>query len=266
MPHVVVNGRSIYYELHGEGAETITFLNGLTMSTIGWAYQIPEFAKHFRVLVFDMCGQGQSDKPDEEIYPLTRQADDMAALLDHLGIAKTHLLGISYGGVVAQHFVTRHADRVGKLILTDTLACSDEATAAFWDAMVQAQASGGPKLRFRVMLPMTFGSPFLKLAAKAIPAFEEADGQVPWAAVKSLSEALTGFDMRPNYANFTMPTLVMVGEMDRFTPLYQARMIAAGIPGAKFRELPGVGHAPTFENPPLFNQTALPFLLGTMSD
>lgn len=266
MPQVEINGRSIYYELHGEGAETLTLLNGLTMSTIGWTPQVADFSKNYRLLLLDMCGQGQSVRPEEEVYPLTRQADDIAALLDHLGIARTHLLGISYGGVVAQHFVQRHSARVNKLVLTDTLACGDEATAAFWDSMVLAQEAGGPKLRFRVMLPMTFGSPFLKSAAAMIPAFENADGLIPWRVVKALSEALNGFDMRPHYKDFKVETLVMVGEMDRFTPPYQAKMIAEGIPGAKFRVLPGVGHAPTFENPPLFNQTVLAFLQGTMTD
>lgn len=266
MPQVDINGRSIYYEIHGEGAETLTLLNGLTMSTIGWTPQVGDFSKRYRLLLLDMCGQGQSSKPDEDIYPLARQADDVAALLDHLGIARTHILGISYGGVVAQHFVTRHREKVAKLVLTDTLAYGDEATGAFWDAMVMAQEIGGPKLRFRVMLPMTFGSPFLKAAANMIPAFEHADGLVPWSAIKALSEALDGFDMRDQYPNFDVETLVMVGEMDRFTPPYQATMIAKGIPGAKFRVLPGVGHAPTFENPPLFNQTVLSFLQGTMTD
>ncbi|MGE5386110.1 MAG: alpha/beta fold hydrolase [Betaproteobacteria bacterium] len=265
MPHVDINGRSIYYELHGEGEETLTLLNGLTMSTIGWTPQIADFSKNFRLLLLDMCGQGKSARPDEGIYPLIRQADDIAALLNHLGIARTHLLGISYGGVVAQHFVVRHREKVNKLVLTDTLACGDEATSAFWDSMVLAQEAGGPKLRFRVMLPMTFGSPFLKAAAAMIPAFEQADGLIPWPVVKALSEALNGFDMREQHKTFDVETLVMVGEMDRFTPYYQAKMIAEGIPGAKFRVLPGVGHAPTFENPPLFNQTVLSFLQGTMT-
>lgn len=264
MPHVNINGREIYYEVHGDGAEYLTLLNGLTMSTIGWAGQVPDFAKHYKVLLLDMCGQGQSAKPEEDIYPLTRQADDVAALLDHLGITRTHVLGISYGGVVAQHFVLRHRARVGKLVLTDTLACSDAATSSLWDALVMAQAAGGAGLRFRVMLPLTFGSTFMVAAAKMIPAVEAADALVPWYCVKALSEALTGFDMRPHYKDFAVETLVMVGEEDRFTPPYQARMIADAIPGAKHRILAGVGHAPTFENPKQFNQTALSFLLGNM--
>jgi len=72
--------------------------------------------------------------------------------------------------------------------------------------------------------------------------------------------------MRPHYANFAIETLVLVGDEDRFTPPYQARIIAAGIPGAKLRTLPGVGHASTFENPPLVNQTVLSFLQGKLAD
>jgi len=266
MPLATINGREIYYEQHGEGEEWITLLNGVTMNTAGWMLQVPDFAKHFRVLLLDFCGQGKSAMPQEASYPLERQSDDLAALLDHLGIARTHVLGISYGGVVAQQFVLRHRARVNKLVLVDTLACSDAVTAALWESLVQAQAAGGHHLRFVTMLPMAFGSRFLEIAAKMIPAMEASESQVPWHAVTALSEALRGLDMRPHYPGFNVETLVMVGDEDRFTPPYQARMIANGIPGAKLRILPGVGHASTFENPPLVNQTALSFLLGTMTD
>jgi pimeloyl-ACP methyl ester carboxylesterase len=102
MPHIDLGDIKYYYELHGEGAETITILNGLTMSTAAWVAQLKDFSPHFRVLLLDMRGQGQTERTDEACYPLPRQADDLARLLDKLGIAKTHLFALSYGGIVAQ--------------------------------------------------------------------------------------------------------------------------------------------------------------------
>ena len=165
MPHIDLGDIKYYYELHGEGAETITILNGLTMSTVAWAAQLKDFAPHFRVLLLDLRGQGQTERTDEEKYPLQRQADDLARLLEKLGIARTHLFALSYGGIVAQYFALSHPERLGRMVLADTIAWSDEVNLALHDGIVKAWDAGGSKLRFRVMLPITFGANFLKLAA-----------------------------------------------------------------------------------------------------
>lgn len=266
MPYAQIDGRRIYYELHGNvqdnGGECVTFLNGLTMSTQGWNSQLDEFARHFRVVLLDMCGQGQSDKPTEEMYPLERQADDVAALLDQLGIAQTHVLGISYGGMVGQIFALRHAQRLLRLVLSDTLAWSDEVNASLGLALEAAQNAGGAPLRFKLMKAITFGSAFLRRAPKVVDMVEESDARLPWPAVLSLMRPVGAFDMRPRHAEIQAPTLVMVGAEDRFTPLYQAKIVAAGIPSARLEVLPEVGHAPMLENPRLFNSLARDFLLG----
>lgn len=260
MPYAQIDGRNIYYELHGEGNECLTFLNGLTMSTQGWNSQVGEFSRHFRVLLLDMCGQGRSDKPAEEIYPLERQCDDVAALLTQLGIARTHVLGISYGGMVAQLFALRHADRLQRLVLSDTLAWSDEANAALGAALEAAQNAGGPPLRFKLMKAITFGSSFLRRAPKVVDMVEASDAALPWSAVVSLMRPVGSFDLRSRHGEISAPTLVLVGAEDRFTPLYQAQTVAAGIPGARLEILPEVGHAPMLENPRLFNALAADFL------
>ena len=82
MPHIDLGDIKYYCELHGEGAQTITILNGLTMSTAAWAAALKDFTPHFRVLLLDMRGQGQTERTDEACYPLPRQADDLARLLD----------------------------------------------------------------------------------------------------------------------------------------------------------------------------------------
>ena len=263
MPHANINGRNIYYELHGEGADIVTVLNGLTMSTVAWGALVKDFAPHTRVLLLDLCGQGQSDRPDEPIYPLARQAGDVAGLLDHLGIAKTNLIGLSYGGVVAQHFALNHPEKLNKLVLTDTLAYNDEVNQKLGDLLEEAQKVGGSGLRFRVMLPITFGNNFLKVAAPLIPAMEAASIAFPWEAVQSLIAGTMTHDLRDQYGKIKAETLMIVGEDDRFTPVYQARLIANGIAGAKLRIIPGLGHAAPIEAPPIWNPIALSFLQGT---
>ena len=262
MPHIDLGDIKYYYELHGEGAETITILNGLTMSTVAWAAQLKDFAPHFRVLLLDLRGQGQTERTDEEKYPLQRQADDLARLLEKLGIARTHLFALSYGGIVAQYFALSHPERLGRMVLADTIAWSDEVNLALHDGIVKAWDAGGSKLRFRVMLPITFGANFLKLAAPMIPALEAAAEALPWAGTKAMMVGVLEHDLRARLKDIRAETLLIFGEDDRFTPLYHARVLQAGIPGAQLRVIPGVGHASPLENPPAVDALALAFFRG----
>ena len=262
MPHIDLGDIKYYYELHGEGAETITILNGLTMSTAAWVAQLKDFSPHFRVLLLDLRGQGQTERSDEECYPLPRQADDLARLLDKLGIAKTHLFALSYGGIVAQYFALQHPERLGTMVLCDTLAWSDEVNRALHEGIVMAWEAGGTKLRFRVMLPITFGANFLRMAAPVIPTLEQMAEALPWAGTKAMMVGVLDHDLRERLKDIRAETLLIFGEEDRFTPLYQARLLQAGIPGAVLRLIPGVGHAAPLENPPAVDALALAFFRG----
>jgi len=262
MPHIDLGDIKYYYELHGEGAETITILNGLTMSTVAWATQVRDWSPHFRVLLLDLRGQGQTERTDEACYPLPRQADDLARLLDKLGIASTHVFGLSYGGIVAQYFALQHPQRTGRMVLSDTLAWSDEVNRALHDAIVMAWDAGGSRLRFRVMLPITFGANFLRVAAPLIPTLEQAAEALPWAGTKAMMVGVLDHDLRGRLKDIRAETLLIFGDEDRFTPLYQARLLLAGIPGAVLRVIPGAGHAAPLESPAAVNALALAFFRG----
>lgn len=262
MPSIDIGGLNVYHELHGGGVETVAILNGLTMSTVAWGAQVKDFSPHFRILLLDMRGQGQTRCAAEEKYALPDQADDLARLLDKLGIAKVHLFALSYGGVVAQHFALRHPDRLGRLVLLDTLGWSDEVNRALHDAIVMAWEAGGTRLRFRVMLPFVFGASFLKAAAPMIPTLEQLAETIPWAGTKAMMMGVLEHDLRDRLKDIRAHTLVVVGEDDRFTPLYHARVLQQGIPGAILRVIPGVGHASPLENPTAVDALALAFLKG----
>ena len=262
MPHIDLGDIKYYHELHGEGAQTITILNGLTMSTAAWATQVRDFSPHFRVLLLDLRGQGQTERTDEACYPLPRQADDLARLLDKLGIARTHLFALSYGGIVAQYFALQHPGRLGKLVLCDTLAWSDEVNRALHEAIVMACAAGGSKLRFRVMLPLAFGANFFRVAAAVIPTLEQMAEALPWPGTLAMMVGVLDHDLRDRLKDIRAETLLIFGEEDRLTPLHQARLLQAGIPGSVLRVIPGVGHAAPLENPPAVDALALAFFRG----
>jgi pimeloyl-ACP methyl ester carboxylesterase len=119
MPHLRANGINIYYEEYGTG-EPLVLIMGFTVSSVGWHWNLADFAKHFRVIAFDNRGVGQSDKPNVP-YSMATFADDTAGVLDGLGLNTAHVFGISMGGMIAQEFALRHPQRVKTL----TLGCTN---------------------------------------------------------------------------------------------------------------------------------------------
>ena len=110
---------SLYVEERGEG-QPLLFISG----TGGDLRAKPNvldspLAKHFRVIAYDQRGLGQSDKPDEP-YTMQDYGDDAAALLDAMNLERAHVVGVSFGGMVAQHLALDHPDRVSKLVLCCT--------------------------------------------------------------------------------------------------------------------------------------------------
>jgi len=123
LPTASVNGARLnFVQLHeGDGAsEHLVMLHGLAANLAFWYLRYAfEFAKQFRVTVFDLRGHGRSEMPPAGYSPASLAAD-LSGLMDQLGIAKAHLLAHSFGGVVAMRFALEHPERVGSLVLADT--------------------------------------------------------------------------------------------------------------------------------------------------
>ena len=122
MPRIEANGIQIYYELHGpEDAEVVVLSNGVLMSTASWAFQTPVLAKHYRVLLYDCRGMWQSQHPPGP-YSMELHADDLAALLDAMGIERAHIAGISYGGELSLAFALKYPGRTRSLIVSSAVS------------------------------------------------------------------------------------------------------------------------------------------------
>src|SRR5215831_4658052 len=102
MPTVRVNDITVNYEVAGEG-EPLLLINGLADDLTSWAYQLEDFARHYRVISFDNRGVGATDKPAGP-YTTAQMAGDARGLLDALGVERAHVLGVSMGGMIAQEF------------------------------------------------------------------------------------------------------------------------------------------------------------------
>lgn len=259
MPFATIQQRPVYYELSGSGEQTLMLFNGLTMSTAAWTLMMPALEQRFRVLRLDFQGQGQSGTEPCEAYALGRQADDAAALLAQLGLGSVYLVGLSYGGMVAQHFAHRHPERVSRLLLAATLAWSDPINSQIALSWAQAEQAGGADLRFDVSLPWLFSSRFLATSAAMLPDLRRIAAATPWSEIERIIKGVLQHDARSWLGELHIPTRVIVGDEDRLTPLYQARLLQQGIAHADLHILPGAGHAIHLEAAPQFCQQIFQF-------
>jgi len=161
VPRVEVNGIHIYYELHGpETADVLVLSNGVLMSTASWAFQTPVLARHHRLLLYDCRGMWQSDHPPGP-YSMELHADDLAALLDQLGIETAHIAGISYGGEISMVFALRHPARTRSLIISSAVSHVDRLLRGWMEGWIAAVRAKDADMFFRVTYPTNFSETWI---------------------------------------------------------------------------------------------------------
>ena len=239
MPVTITENTSIDYDVQGEGPPLL-LVSGLGFGRWGWFKQIPSFTRHFRTITFDVRGErGLSNG----VADLT---GEVVSLLDHLGVGKTHVLGTSLGGFVAQELALVRPDLVDRLVLVCT-----------------SYGGRGPEAMSPGALADMMGLGTFSAEAAARKALEAATGEVyrsekpeefekivHWrladspSAVSYYEQAKAGarFDLSGDVEHITSPTLVIHGAEDRYVPPANARALADAIPGAKLRVLEDAGH------------------------
>jgi 3-oxoadipate enol-lactonase len=261
MPFLACNGACLYYELHGpEGAPVLVLNNGILMTAgTSWSAQAAAFAGKYRVLQYDFRGQGQSDHPAEP-YSMTQHADDLEALLAALGIERAHVLGISYGGEVAQAFALQHQERVASLILADTVSEVGAELRLIVEGWKAAALTNNPDLFFLVTVAWNFSPEYIAARAAVLQAARAGYRDLDLPAVARLCDAFLSVDFRSRLHTIRVPTCVIVGQRDHLQGSGYAETIHREIRGSRLRILRGAGHAVCTESPGAFNAVVLEFL------
>jgi 3-oxoadipate enol-lactonase len=244
-----VRGGELGYDDTGSGAPLI-LLHAFPFDRRMWAASAAALAGRRRVIAPDLRGFGESALVAP--YSLADLADDVAALMDLLGLSRATLGGLSMGGYVALAFAARHAARLEGLILADTKAGPDtpEARRGRDEAIALVQAEGvGAYLDRQLPRLLSPGAPeAVRRQARALGL------QRPDAVLAGLPALRDRPDRRGELALISCPTLVIVGSEDAITPPSEAAAMAGAIPGARLVELPGVGHLSSLEAPAAFAQ------------
>jgi len=268
MPHVTADdGVRLYYEETGSG-HPLVFVHEFGGDYRSWEAQLRCFGRYYRAIAFNARGYPPSDVPAElERYSQPRAADDIAALIAGLGLAKAHVAGLSMGGFATLHFGFRHADRASALVVAgcgygaapeyrDIFAAEAEATASRFLAQGTAEVAKSYAL----------GPTRVQLQNKDPRGWREfAEHLASHSATGSANTLLGVQKRRPSLYALTeemrrlaVPTLIVTGDEDEAC-LEPGLLMKRNIATAGLVVLPKSGHLVNLEDPDLFNRTLLEF-------
>ncbi len=257
-----INNTQIAYSDHGIGLPVI-FLHAFPLNRTMWDGEMVALLdeQRYRLVSLDWRGFGESDIVGE-ITTMDVLAGDVAALMDHLGIEKAVLCGLSLGGYVAFACLRQYAPRIAGLILADTRPAADtpERQANREEVARLAETSGTAAIA-DLQLPRLISD----YTREHDPLVETRLRQminaatVPGIAATSRGMALRA-DTSDLLASISCPTLVITGEQDAIIPPSEAQAYAERIPAAQFATIPNAGHLSNLEQPDLFLATISSFL------
>ena len=226
-----VNGVKLYYEIYGEG-EPLLMIHGNGGSFICFENQVPEFSKHFKVILVDCRGRGNSSYQKGVELTFDLQVEDINLFLDKLNIQKTNILGWSDGGIIGLLLALKHPEKVAKLVTSGANIFPEGVV--YFDEMKKTTVELESKNKNHE---------------------------------NDLALDLNNLDL--NYPNLKFSdlnaikskTLIIAGDHDVIKGEHTLKMYES-IPNAQLAILPNSSHSALIENSKLFNEIVLPFLKG----
>ena len=263
MPKVNANGITLNYDQQGSG-EPLILIPYLSADNTCYAFQIAEYAKHFTCFSIDLRGSGESDKPDGE-YSTELYADDVAALMDAVGIARAQVSGMSLGGAIGCWLAAKHPEKVKSLSVHGGWTKTDpyiDKVVKGWQVMAQAFGNV-PELVIEGIFPWCFTPEFY--AAKfdviqSLAAFVRSRPPMSVGAFMKQSNAVLAHDVESQLSRITAPTLITFGRHDQVTSIRFAEPLRKGIQNTEYYVFETASHAPIYEVTEEFNQRTLAFL------
>ncbi len=264
MPYLTHGSVVLRYRVSGAGPPLL-LIRGFLRSQDYWLELEPLLARSFRTVVFDHRGVGGSDAPPPP-YSSLQMADDAVAVLDALEIRRSHVFGLSLGGMVAQMVAIHHPSRVERLALGGSTASLRAGRDLPPRALLQLLGASVLPSRWSHRLSSSLVlSPAGRAAARDVPGQWRALAQrwpVPRRGLLGQLAAAAFHDARRDLTRIAAPCLVLHGSADRLIPLAQGERLAAGIPGARMQVIEGAGHDFPAEQPERIAATLREFFLA----
>jgi len=260
MDQIEVDGLRIAYERDGTGPPVALAAGFVGDARSTWGSQIDALSADFTVLAWDAPGSGRSSDPPES-FRAADYADCWASFLGALGFPRAHLVGLSFGGIVALSLVERQPEVALSLSLVSAYAgWSGSLPAEEVEARLRScrQASELPPAEFAAaMVPSMFSE---AAPDSVVAGYAASIRRFSPVGFRTMATAAADADLRHMLADVRVPTLLLYGDQDLRAPLEAARAIHRGVPSSRLVVLPGVGHVCTVEAPDEVNRTLGEFL------
>lgn len=252
MPLLSVNGVGLHVEDSGGDGAPIVFSHGLLFSTRMFDAQVAALRDRYRCVAYDHRGQGQSEVPSLRSMAIEDCYRDAVALIETLGLAPCHFVGLSMGGFVGMRIAARRPELLRTLALLDTSADAEPAENVPRYRLLNAVARLlGPWAVAGKVMPIVFSRTFLADGAREAERAEwkrriGANRRSVWRAVNGVIERGAIYD---ELKSIRAPTLVVVGDEDVATAPPKAERIAGAVAGARLVRVPAAGHSSPIEQP-----------------
>jgi pimeloyl-ACP methyl ester carboxylesterase len=258
-------GVSLYHESHGDGAPLVLIM-GTSADHTYWAFQTPAYARHFRTIVFDSRGTGQSTKPEDPTSCTMRVlAEDLKALLEHLGIDRAHVSGLSLGSTVAQELALAYPETVATLQLHGTWGRPDPAFVYAIEGMKYPLLLGDYPGFLRTAFAWILTADFLNHDPAREGLMQAALGNPHPPSIAGILghiHADIHHDAWDRLGSIRCPTLVTAGERDIQVPPRLGEAVAGRIAAAEYHLFTGRGssHLACVERAEEFNTLTIEWL------
>jgi pimeloyl-ACP methyl ester carboxylesterase len=264
MPVVQANGIEVNYEVQGEG-EPMVLIPYLAVDQACYAFQVPEYAKHFTCYSVDLRGAGLSGKPDG-VYTTELFADDIAAFMDATGIGSAHVFGVSLGAATGMWLAGKHPERVRSLSLHSAWPASDaylRTVVEGWQIIGNALANV-TEMVIQGIFPWCFTPELYATRPDYIDSLAQFVRSRPMPPVNAFiqqSGAVLAHDATAVLGSIQAPTLITFGRHDLVTSTRFAEPFTTAIADTELIVFEDSSHAAIYENVEEFNQRTLAFLL-----
>ncbi len=263
MAKVRAGSITMNYDQQGSG-EPVVLIPYLAADYACYAFQVADYAKHFTCICIDLRGTGEPDKPDGA-YSTELFADDVAALMQAIGVPKAHIFGLSLGAATGLWLAAKYPQRVKSLSLHSGWAKTDaylKTVVQGWQVMAKAMNSV-PEMVIQGIFPWCFTPELYAQKPDTLQAlcdFVRSRPKQPVDAFLREAGAVIAHDADAQLGMIRAPTQITFGRHDLVTSTRSADRLKSGIRNSELHIFEDCSHAPLYENVPAFNEKTLAFL------